>query len=100
MLFVQFLMPRMNIKGEFKMKDFTSMEVCVKWLGEIAHKMTWDEHMHVAAEEMTGTYRKKCVGRTMRIQCSSWDRPDVFFQPTILFPIIKIMCRSIIVTLT
>ena len=49
MLFVQFLMPRMNIKGELKMKDFTSMEVCVKWLGEITHKMTWDKHMHVAA---------------------------------------------------
>jgi hypothetical protein len=58
MLFVQFLMPRMNIKGELKMKDFTSMEVCVKWLGEIAHEMTWDEHMHVAAEEMTGTYEE------------------------------------------
>ncbi len=37
---VKFLLPRIVIKEELKMKDLTSMKACVKWLGEIAREMT------------------------------------------------------------
>ena len=55
---VRFLLPRVDIKGELKMKDFNSMKACVKWLGEVKRGMTWDEHMHVAAEEKTAAYEE------------------------------------------
>ena len=55
---VRFLLPRVDIKGELKMKDFNSMKVCVKWLGEVKRGMTWDEHMHAAAEEKTAAYEE------------------------------------------
>jgi hypothetical protein len=34
-----------DIKGELKMKNFDRVGVCLKWLGEIAQGMTWDQHM-------------------------------------------------------
>ena len=34
------------------------MKVCVKWLGEVKRGMTWDEHMHAAAEEKTAAYEE------------------------------------------
>jgi hypothetical protein len=55
---VRFLLPRVDIKGELKMKDFNSMKACVKWLGEVKRGMTWDEHMHAAAEEKTTAYEE------------------------------------------
>ena len=55
---VRFLLPRVDIKGELKMKDFNSMKACVKWLGEVKRGMTWDEHMHAAAEEKTAAYEE------------------------------------------
>ena len=55
---VRILLPRVDIKGELKMKNFNSMKACVKWLGEVKHGMTWDEHMHVAAEEKTVAYEE------------------------------------------
>ncbi len=48
---VKFLLPRIDIKGEHKLKDFGTMKKCNKWLGEIGRGMTWDEHMVVAVEE-------------------------------------------------
>jgi len=55
---VRFLLPRVDNKGELKMKDFNSMKACVKWLGEVKRRMTWDEHMHAAAEEKTAAYEE------------------------------------------
>jgi len=48
---VKFLLPRVDILGELKLKDFNSMKKCVKWLGSIGRGMTWDEHMAAALEE-------------------------------------------------
>ena len=48
---VKFLLPRIDIKGELKMKKLTLMKMCVKGLGEIACGMIWDEHMVAAATE-------------------------------------------------
>jgi hypothetical protein len=48
---VKFLLPRIDIKGELKLKDFGTMKKCNKWLGEIGRGMTWDEHMEAAVEE-------------------------------------------------
>jgi hypothetical protein len=48
---VKFLLPRVDIMGELKLKDFNSMKKCVKWLGSIGRGMTWDEHMAAALEE-------------------------------------------------
>ena len=42
---IKVLLPIIDIKGELKMKDFGTVGVCLKWLGEIARGMTWDEHM-------------------------------------------------------
>jgi len=42
---IKVLLPIIDIKGELKMKDFRTVGVCLKWLGEIARGMTWDEHM-------------------------------------------------------
>ena len=55
---VRFLLPLVDIKGELKMKDFNSMKVCVKWLGDIKRGITLDEHMHEAAEEKTARYEE------------------------------------------
>ena len=55
---VRFLLPRVDIKGELKMKDINSMKVCMKWLGEVKRGMTWDEHMHAAAEEKMVAYEE------------------------------------------
>jgi len=42
---IKVLLPMIDVKGEHKMKDFGTVGVCLKWLGEIARGMTWDEHM-------------------------------------------------------
>ena len=55
---VRFLLPMVDIKGELKMKDFTSMKACVKWLEKIKCGMTWDEHMNAAADEKMATYEE------------------------------------------
>ncbi len=49
---VKLLWPRIDIKGEHKLKDFGMMKKCNKWLGEIGRGMTWDEHMVVAVEKL------------------------------------------------
>jgi len=48
---VKFLLPRVDIKGELKLKDFNTMKKCIKWLGEIGRGVTWDEHMEAAVED-------------------------------------------------
>ena len=55
---VRFLLPRVDIKGELKMNDFNSTKACVKWLGGVKRGMTWDEHIHAAAEEKMATYEE------------------------------------------
>ena len=42
---IKVLLPMIDIKGELKMKNFDRVGVCLKWLGEIARGMTWDQHM-------------------------------------------------------
>jgi len=42
---VKFLLPRVDIMGKLKLKDFNSMKKCIVWLDEIARGMTWDKHM-------------------------------------------------------
>ncbi len=49
---VKFLLPRIDIMGEHKLKDFRTMKKCNKWLEEIGRGMTWDEHMVAAVEEL------------------------------------------------
>ena len=49
---VKFLLPRIDIKGEKKLKDFGTMKACVQWLGQIAWGMIWDKHMEAAVLEM------------------------------------------------
>ena len=55
---MRFLLPRVDIKGELKMKDCNSMKACVKWLGKVKRGMTWDEHMHAAAEVKKAAYEE------------------------------------------
>ncbi len=38
--------------GELKLRDFSLMKVCGRWLGGIAWGMSWDNHMVAAANEM------------------------------------------------
>ena len=40
------------------MKDFNSTKACAKWLEEVKRGMTWDEHIHAAAEEKMATYKE------------------------------------------
>jgi hypothetical protein len=49
---IKFLLPRVDIMGELKLKDFSTMKVCVRWLGRIMRGMSWDKHMVAAANEM------------------------------------------------
>ncbi len=49
---VKFLLPRVDITGKLKLKDFNSMKKCVVWLAEITWGMTWDEHMVAVAREI------------------------------------------------
>jgi hypothetical protein len=49
---IKFLLPRLDIEGESKLKDFSSMKACVRWLGEIAPGMSWDDHMVAAMNVM------------------------------------------------
>jgi hypothetical protein len=49
---VKFLLPKVDILGELKLKDFNSMKKRNMWLGEIGHGMTWDEHMVVTGQDI------------------------------------------------
>jgi hypothetical protein len=49
---VKFLLPRLDIKGELKLKDFSLMKACVRSLSGIAWGMSWDEHIVAAANKM------------------------------------------------
>ena len=50
---VKILLPLVDIKGEYKLKDFGTLKACVKWLRDVGRGMNWDEHMD--------DYRKKIV---------------------------------------
>ena len=41
------LLPRIDVKGELKMKDFSTAKSCIKWLGEIGRGTTWEDEMQV-----------------------------------------------------
>ncbi len=56
---LKFLLPRVDIKGELKLKDFSSMKACVRWLGGIVRGMSWDEHMVAAANKMQAEWEAK-----------------------------------------
>jgi hypothetical protein len=38
---IKVLLPLIHVKGELKMKDFGTVGVCLKWLGEIGWGMTF-----------------------------------------------------------
>jgi hypothetical protein len=67
---VKFLLLRVNIKGDLKLKDFNSMKKYVKWLGEIGRGMTCYEHMESAFEKMRAN-----VG----LHCLLWEGSDGVF---------------------
>ena len=48
---VKFLLPKIDIKGELRLKNFGTVKKCNMWLGGIGRGMTWDEHMEVAVAE-------------------------------------------------
>ncbi len=45
---VKFLLLKVDILGELKLKDFNLVKKCNMWLGEIGRGMTWGEHTVVA----------------------------------------------------
>jgi hypothetical protein len=49
---VMFLLPKVDILGELKLKDFNSIKKCNMWLGVIGCGMTSDEHMVAAAQDI------------------------------------------------
>lgn len=49
---VRVLLPCIDIKGELKMKDFSTAKACIKWLGEIGRGTTWDAEMQVLEENL------------------------------------------------
>jgi hypothetical protein len=49
---VKFLLPKIDINGELRLKDFGTMKKCSAWLGGIKRGMTCDEHMEVAVAEL------------------------------------------------
>jgi hypothetical protein len=56
---VKFLLPRLDIKGKLKFKDFSSMKACFRWISGIARGMSWDGHMVAAANEMGAEWEAK-----------------------------------------
>ena len=44
------LLPIIDVKGELKMKDFSTAKLCIKWLGEIGRGTTWEDEMQVVAD--------------------------------------------------
>ncbi len=49
---VKFLLPKVDILGELKLKDFNSTKKCNVWLGEIGCGMTWEKHVKAAARDI------------------------------------------------
>ena len=72
---VKFLLPKVDILGELKLKDFNSMKKCNVWLGEIGRGMTWDEHMLAAAQDIGEQWRAEgeILGKDLRL-----DGPPMF----------------------
>jgi hypothetical protein len=72
---VKFLLPKVDILGELKLKDFNSMKKCNVWLGEIGRGMTWDEHMLAAAQNIREQWRAEgeILGEDLRL-----DGPPMF----------------------
>ena len=68
---LKFLLPRVDITGKLKLKDFNLMKKCVVWLGlgEIARGMTWDKHMVAAAKEIEDQWKAKgeILGEDLRL---------------------------------
>ena len=48
---LKFLLPKIDIKGELRLKDFGTIKKCKGGLGGIGRGMTWDEHMEAAVAE-------------------------------------------------
>ena len=49
---VKFLLPKIDINGELRLKDFETIKKCNAWLGGIKRGMTWDKHMEAAVAEL------------------------------------------------
>ena len=47
---IKFLLPKVDILGTVRLGEFKTVKVCMKWLVEIRHGMTWDQHMQEAAK--------------------------------------------------
>ncbi len=48
---VKFPLPKIDIMGELRLKDFGTMKKCNKWCGGIGRGMTWDERTEAAMTE-------------------------------------------------
>jgi len=72
---VKFLLPRVDITGKLKLKDFNSMKKCIVWLREIARGMTWDEKMAAAALDIRQQWEAegKILGEDLML-----DAPPIF----------------------
>ena len=42
---VRVLLPRIDVKKEFKLGQFKTVKDCIMWLGQIGRGTTWDEEM-------------------------------------------------------
>jgi hypothetical protein len=68
---VKFLLLKIDIKGELRLKDFGTMKKCNVCLGGIGRGMTWDEHMEAAVAEFW---------ESSGLHCSLWGGLMVFFS--------------------
>jgi len=98
---VKFLLPRVDITGKLRLKDYNLMKKCIVWLGEIAWGMTWDEHKAAAALDIQEQWETEgeILGEDLML-----DAPPIFalggilwffFKLTRLFPILIITVLKI-----
>ena len=75
LVLVKFLLPKVDILGELKLKDFNSMKKCNVWLVENWHGMTWDKHMVAVAQDIGEQWRAEgeILGEDLRL-----DGPPMF----------------------
>ena len=45
---VKFLLPKIDINGELRLKNSRTMKKCNVWLGGIGREVKWDKHMEAA----------------------------------------------------
>ncbi len=58
---IKILLPKVDILGTVRLREFKMVKVCTKWLREIHRGMTWDQHMQEAVAEWE------------RVQAEEWE---------------------------